>query len=51
MSDTTIPRFRPVTDEAPLTRWILIALAAGGLGILVLAPLLVVFAQALSKGC
>jgi sulfate/thiosulfate transport system permease protein len=50
MSDTTIHRFRPVTDEAPLTRWILIALAVGGLGILVLAPLLVVFAQALSKG-
>ncbi len=42
--------FRTATEESPLARWILIGLAALGLAVLVFAPLLVVFAQALSKG-
>lgn len=44
------PKWRPVTDEAPLTKLLLIALALGGLAVLVLAPLAVVFAEALAKG-
>ncbi len=48
-SDKT-PTWRPVTEESPLTRRILIAVALGGLAILVLAPLAVVFAEALAKG-
>ncbi|MDT1061806.1 sulfate ABC transporter permease subunit CysW [Paracoccus sp. CPCC 101403] len=43
-------KWRPVTEESPLTRWILIAVALGGLAVLVLAPLAVVFAEALAKG-
>src|SRR5690606_25099005 len=38
------------TQETPLTRRILIAIAVGGLGILVAAPLVVVFAEALASG-
>lgn len=53
MSDATLslarPR-RPVTTEAPGLRWTLIAIAALGLGALVFAPLIVVFAEALSDG-
>ncbi len=53
MSDTTLylaARFRAATQETPLTRRILIAIAVGGLGILVAAPLVVVFAEALASG-
>jgi hypothetical protein len=40
MSDVTLnpARFRAATDEDTLTRWTLIAVAAGGLAILVFAP-------------
>jgi sulfate/thiosulfate transport system permease protein len=50
MSDATTTRFRAATDEAPLARWVLIAVSVGGLGLLVAAPLLAVFAEALVKG-
>ena len=43
-------RFRLATDETPLTRWALIAVAAGGIAVLVFAPLLAVFAAALAQG-
>lgn len=48
MSDAT--QFRPVTEETPLARLILIAVAALGLALLVFAPLATVFAEALAKG-
>ena len=53
LSDTTPPqpaRWRPVTEESRATRIALIAIALIGLGILVVAPLGMVFAQALAKG-
>ncbi|VDC30060.1 sulfate ABC transporter permease subunit CysW [Pseudogemmobacter humi] len=51
MSDATNLRaFRAPTDEAPLARWLLIGFAALALAILVFAPLIVIFAEALSKG-
>lgn len=55
MSDAIIDtpaarRFRPATTEAAPWRWLLIALAVAGLGVLVLAPLVVVFAEALRNG-
>jgi sulfate transport system permease protein len=50
MSDAPAITFRAPTQEAPLARWILIGIAALGLGILVAAPLVVVFAEALAKG-
>jgi sulfate transport system permease protein len=50
MSDTTTVRFRPVTEERPLTRWLLIGIAMAGLCLLVFAPLIAVFAEALAKG-
>lgn len=60
MSDFTVtqprPRpaqptsFRRATDEAPLTRWTLILIAVGGLALLVFAPLMIVFAEALADG-
>lgn len=51
MSDTTahIP-FRAATEETPLARRLLIGLAAGGLVLLVFAPLIAVFAEALARG-
>lgn len=51
MSDTTthIP-FRAATDETPLARRLLIGLGAGGLVLLVFAPLIAVFAEALARG-
>ena len=49
MSDATIP-FRPATGETPLARWTLIAVAVLGVGLLVLAPLAAVFAEALKQG-
>ncbi len=45
-----VSKWRPVTEESRLVRGILIALAIGGLAVLVLAPLAVVFAEALAKG-
>ena len=39
-----------VTTENRLTRWILIAICVLGLGMLVAAPLAVIFAEALAKG-
>ncbi|MRX52147.1 sulfate ABC transporter permease subunit CysW [Paracoccus sp. S-4012] len=59
MSDATLPlpavvrpcrRFRAPTDEAPAARRLLIALAVVGIAVLVLAPLIVVFAEALADG-
>lgn len=52
MSDTTqiAARFRPATQETPLVRWLLVALAVGGLALLVFAPLVAVFAEALADG-
>jgi len=53
MSDATLAAPRPhrkVTTEAPALRWILIAIAVLGLGVLVFAPLIVVFAEALAEG-
>jgi len=44
------PKWRPVTEESPMARAILIAVALGGLALLVVAPLAVVFAEALAKG-
>jgi sulfate transport system permease protein len=42
--------FRRATTEAPLARWMLIAIAVFGIAILVLAPMIVVFAEALARG-
>jgi len=50
MSDITTHRFRSATEETPLARRVLIALAVLGLGVLVAAPLVVVFAEALARG-
>ena len=50
MSDIAHPRFRAATEEPPLARWALIGTAALGLALLVFAPLIVVFAEALAKG-
>jgi sulfate/thiosulfate transport system permease protein len=51
MSDTApVLRFRPATEETPGARRALILLAFAGLAILVLAPLVAVFAEALSDG-
>ena len=49
MSDAT-HAFRRATEESPLARWALIAVAVGGLLLLVGAPLVAVFAEALSRG-
>jgi sulfate transport system permease protein len=49
MSDIA-PTFRPVTTEAPVARWVLTGLAAAGIAVLVAAPLIAVFAEALAKG-
>ncbi|WP_111560295.1 sulfate ABC transporter permease subunit CysW [Paracoccus sediminilitoris] len=46
----TSTRFRSATDESPAARWALIAVAIGGLALLVGAPLVIVFAEALSQG-
>ncbi len=54
MSDTSplkpVLKFRSATEEAPLARWAMIGLAFAGIAVLVFAPLLVVFAEALSRG-
>lgn len=44
------PHFRAATEESPVTRWALIAAAFLGLAILVFAPLIVVFVEALADG-
>ncbi|RJL10424.1 sulfate ABC transporter permease subunit CysW [Paracoccus siganidrum] len=56
MSDTTLPvsarpsHFRAATDETPTARRVMIGLAVGGLLLLVFAPLIAVFAEALARG-
>ena len=53
MSDATTAlrtRFRAATGEPALARWCLIGIAVAGLGLLVVAPLVAVFAQALADG-
>jgi len=42
--------FRAATEEPAIARWSLIVLAVAGLGLLVIAPLVAVFAQALANG-
>ncbi len=55
MSDATLhkpatpARFRSATEESPAARWALIAVAVGGLALLVGAPLVIVFAEALVR--
>ena len=44
------PTFRPATAETPLVRRLLIGIAVAGLALLVFAPLLAVFAEALAQG-
>ncbi len=51
MSDATATtRFRSATEETPLTRWLLVGLGAAGMALLVFAPLIAVFAEALADG-
>jgi sulfate transport system permease protein len=50
MSDTAPLRFRSATEETPLARRSLIGLAFAGLAILVFAPLVAVFVEALANG-
>lgn len=55
MSEISVPKFRPAkfraaTDETPLARWAMIAIAVLGLGVLVAAPMIAVFAEALAQG-
>lgn len=50
MSDATAIKFRAPTEETPAARWLLIGLAVLGVGVLVAAPLLAVFAEALAQG-
>ncbi|MBY6243175.1 sulfate ABC transporter permease subunit CysW [Methylosinus sp. Sm6] len=45
-----VPAPRSVTQEAPLTRWLLIGVAVGFLGLFLLLPLAVVFTEAFAKG-
>lgn len=50
MSDLPITRFRRATDEPLTVKLLLIALVVFGIGVLIFAPLAVVFAEALAKG-
>jgi sulfate transport system permease protein len=50
MSDIAPIRFRSATEETPLARWALIGVAFAGLAVLVFAPLIAVFAEALAQG-
>ena len=43
-------KFRSATEEAPATRWALIGAAFLGLGVLVFAPLIAIFVEALADG-
>lgn len=49
-TDVVPAKWRPVTEESRTTRVVLIGVALLGLAVLVLAPLAVVFAEALAKG-
>jgi len=50
MSDTASPRFRAATEESALARWTMVGVAVLGLAILVFAPLVAVFVEALADG-
>ncbi len=50
MSDAAPALPHPVTTERPLTRWLLIGLVIAVLGVLLFAPLITVFAEALRGG-
>ena len=50
MSDITAHKFRSAREETPLARYALIAVAVFGVGVLVAAPLLAVFVEALADG-
>jgi len=50
MSDATLTRFRAATEEAPVARWALIGTAVIGIALLVFAPMIAVFAEALARG-
>ena len=52
MSDSHLAArpFRAATEETPIVRRLLIAVAIGGLALLVFAPLAAVFAEALRQG-
>jgi sulfate transport system permease protein len=57
MSEAALPasanrraKIRPVTEEAPLARYLLIAVAVLFLAVFLFAPLVIVFAEAFSKG-
>ena len=50
MSDVSVPCFRAATEETPVARTLLIAIAFGGIAVQVFAPLIAVFAEALQKG-
>ncbi len=52
MSDTNLAplRFRSAIEEPRPARWVLIAIVVLGLGVLLFAPLIAVFAEALSRG-
>ena len=50
MSDAAERNWRSATDETPLVRGLLILAAVAGMALLVAAPLLAVFVEALAKG-
>lgn len=50
MSDAAERNWRSATDETPLVRGLLILAAVAGMALLVAAPLLTVFVEALAKG-
>jgi sulfate/thiosulfate transport system permease protein len=50
ISDTSFRNFRSATEEAPFARRVLIGLGVGGMALLVAAPLIAVFAEALCQG-
>ena len=50
MSDASLPRFQAATEETPVARVALIATAFIGIALLVFAPLIAVFAEALQQG-
>jgi sulfate transport system permease protein len=50
MSDTSFRNFRSATEETPFARRVLIGLGLGGMTLLVAAPLIAVFAEALRQG-
>lgn len=50
MSDVTTHRFRSATEEAPWARWALIGFAVLAMALMVFAPLIAVFAEAMKRG-